>query len=103
MNEAKIYSMLGLAQKAGKLVSGEDSCEKEIKCHRAELVIVAQDASDNTKKKFNNKCKFRKINYIEFGVKKLLGKYLGNNYRAILCISDINFKNAVLKILNGGE
>ena len=45
---SKAISMLGLATKAGKTVSGEFCTEKEIKCGRAKLVIVAADASDNT-------------------------------------------------------
>jgi ribosomal protein L7Ae-like RNA K-turn-binding protein len=103
VNEKKIYSMLSIAKKAGKVISGEDTVEKEIKAHKAELVIIATDSSENTKKKFFNICKFRNIKYIEFGVKELLGKYTGKSYRAVLCIKDRNFKDTILKIFNGGE
>ena len=44
--------MISLATKAGKTASGEFSTEKEVKTGYAELVIVATDASENTKKKF---------------------------------------------------
>ena len=54
VNEKRILSMLGLAAKAGNLVSGEFSVEKAVKEHKAFLVIVAGDASDNTKKNFRN-------------------------------------------------
>ena len=56
MNQNKILSLIGLATKAGRTVSGEFSTEKEVKSGRAALVIVADDASDNTKKKFKNMC-----------------------------------------------
>ena len=46
--------MIGLATKAGKTVTGEFMSEKAVKEGKACLVIVASDASDNTKKKFNN-------------------------------------------------
>lgn len=46
---SKVLSMLGLAAKAGKVASGEFSTEKEVKSGNACLVIVAEDASDNTK------------------------------------------------------
>lgn len=49
---SKVLSMLGLAAKAGKVASGEFSTEKEVKSGNACLVIVAEDASDNTKKLF---------------------------------------------------
>ena len=49
-NEDKIYSFLGLATRAGKIVSGDDSTLLELKKGNIKLVIVANDASDNTKK-----------------------------------------------------
>lgn len=42
--------MIGLAQKAGKVASGEFSTEKAVKEHKAYMVIVADDSSDNTKR-----------------------------------------------------
>ena len=59
MNRA--LSMISLATKAGKTKSGEFMTEKEVKEGRAHLVIVADDASDNTKKKFQNMCDFYKV------------------------------------------
>ena len=50
----KIYSLLGLCQKAGKIVSGEVGCEAAIKNKTAKLLLLAEDASENTKKKFQN-------------------------------------------------
>ena len=52
--EQKIYSYIGLATKAGKAVSGEFSTEKAIKERKAKLVLISKEASDNTKKKFQN-------------------------------------------------
>ena len=54
-NEDKIYSFLGLATRAGKIVSGDDSTLLELKRGNVKLVIVAEDASDNTKKLFKDK------------------------------------------------
>ena len=48
----KILSLIGLATKAGKTVSGEFSTEKSVKTGKGYLVLVAEDASENTKKKF---------------------------------------------------
>lgn len=52
LKQSKALSLISLATKAGKTVSGEFSTEKETKSGRAELVIVAEDASDNTKRSF---------------------------------------------------
>lgn len=52
MKNNKALSLIGLATKAGKTVSGEFSTEKSIKTGKGYLAIVAGDSSDNTKKKF---------------------------------------------------
>lgn len=49
-NDQKVLNLLGMAQRAGKLVSGEDLSLKEIRNGTAKLVIVAVDASENTRK-----------------------------------------------------
>ena len=40
----KVHSMIGLATKAGKVVSGEFAVEKAIKDGKAFLVTIAEDA-----------------------------------------------------------
>ena len=50
MKNNKALSLIGLATKAGKTVSGEFSTEKSIKPGKGYLAIVAGDSSDNTKK-----------------------------------------------------
>ena len=57
MND-NLLSYVGLATRSGKCVVGEFSVEKAIKSRKALLVIVADDASDNTKKNFNDSCTF---------------------------------------------
>jgi ribosomal protein L7Ae-like RNA K-turn-binding protein len=44
--------------KAGKVASGEFMTEKAVKTSMAHLVIVAEDASANTKKMFSDMCTF---------------------------------------------
>ena len=56
MAQNRVYSMIGIAQKAGKLASGEFATEHAVKSGRAALVIVSDAASENTKKKFRNMC-----------------------------------------------
>ena len=57
MND-KVISLLGLAERAGKIASGEFAAEKAVKTGKARLIIVAEDASDNTKRKFSDMCKY---------------------------------------------
>lgn len=87
----KIYSFMGLAVKAGKLMSGEEACERAIKNNSVNLIIVAEDASLNTKKKFTDKCKYRNVEIRFFGTKELIGRYVGKEIRSVVAIMDEGF------------
>ena len=87
----RVLSMLGMAARAGKIESGEFSTEKAVKSGRGRLVIVAEDASGNTKKMFTNMCKYYEVPLVVFGTKEELGHWIGKAYRASICILDEGF------------
>ena len=60
MQNNKFFRMLGLAARARKLNFGEGAVRDSVRTKLAKMVIVAQDASDNTKKKLSDNCKFTK-------------------------------------------
>lgn len=91
MKPDKILSMLGLAAKAGAIASGEFSTEKSVKEGKAFLVIVAEDASNNTKKKFRDMTTFYEVPMYEYSQKELLGHAIGKEYRASLAVNHENF------------
>ena len=93
----KALSMIGLATKAGKTVSGEFSTEKSIKTGKGYLAIVAGDSSDNTKKKFRNMCSFYEVPIYFLSDKESLGRAMGKEYRACLAVQDENFAKAIMK------
>lgn len=97
--ETKVYSMLGLAMKAGKLSSGEFATGKSVKSGRAKLVIVSEDASDNTKKEFSDMCVFYKVPRYFFGTKEELGRAVGKAMRSSLAITDEGFAESIIKYL----
>jgi ribosomal protein L7Ae-like RNA K-turn-binding protein len=97
---SKIYSFLGLATKAGRLISGEDACERAITGYKAALIIIAEDASENTKKHFSDMCKYRKITFRVFGTKELIGKCTGKGIRAVLAILDKEFTGQILRLID---
>lgn len=57
----KILNLLGLAQKGGMVVSGEDAVTKLLQSEKAKYVFVAQDASGATLDKFKRKCFFYQV------------------------------------------
>ena len=80
----KVTSLLGLATKAGKISSGEFMTEKTVKEGKAYLVMVADDASDNTKKKFKNMCEFYEVPICFFSEKESLGHAMGKSLEPLL-------------------
>ena len=93
----KVLSLLGLAMKAGKVSSGETAAESAVKSGKAYLVIVANDASDNTRKHFSDMCVFRDIPFIQYSDKENLGRALGKDLRSNLAITDKGFADAIIK------
>ena len=85
--------------KAGKCASGEFMTENETKSGKAALVIVAEDASDNTKKKFRDMCKFYEVPIYFYGDKDTLGHAMGKEFRASLAILDEGFAKGIRKQL----
>ncbi len=98
----RIYSFLGIATKAGKLISGEETCERMLKFGKVYLVIVAEDASDNTKRKFTNMCDYRKVDIRYFGSKEMLGKFTGKKIRSVIAITDRGFAGQLKKMIFRG-
>ena len=96
----KALSLISLATKAGKTASGEFCTEKEVKSGKAELVIVAEDASDNTKQKFKNMCEFYEVPIYFYGDKDTLGHAMGKEFRASLAITDLGFAKGIMKHLD---
>lgn len=99
LKSSKALSLVSLATKAGKTASGEFCTEKEVKIGMAELVIVAEDASDNTKKKFKNMCDFYEVPIYFYGDKDTLGHAMGKEFRATLAVTDAGFAKGIVKHL----
>jgi len=103
MNRDKVYSLLGLAKRAGRIRAGEFLTEKSVKSGKSALVIVASDASDNTKKNFRNMCAYYEVDMFEYGDKDGLGYAIGTEMRASLSVDDEGFAKSIKEILNKQE
>ena len=99
MKQNKVLSLLGLAMRGRNLVSGEFQTLDAVKNGSAMLVIIAEDASANTKKLFHNKCKFYEVPIREYGLKDELGRAIGKDMRSSLGVCDAGLAEAVIKQL----
>lgn len=97
--ENKIFSFLGLAQRSGNLVTGEDTCESYIKKNNLKLVIIAKNASDNTKKKFKDMSSHRGIRFVIYGDRDELSQAVGKYNRTVYGIKDEGFANKLFLLI----
>lgn len=95
----RIDGLIGISQKAGKVVSGEFSCETAIKSNEAYLVILAEDASKNTNKKFNDRCNYRHVPLLVYGNKESLGNAIGKVARASIAITDEKLAQKIAELI----
>lgn len=102
-NFQKLYGIIGLATKAGKLVAGTDACLEGINKKSIKLVLIAEDASDRTKKQFNEICLLNGIPIYEICKIENLSKAIGKTNKAVIGIKEKGFAESVKKIINGGE
>ena len=91
MIQQQWMSLLGLANRARKTISGEELVVKEIQRGKAKLVILSEDASSNTAKKITDKCNFYKVPLRYVNNRQILGQAIGKEERVVVAILDNGF------------
>ena len=100
-NQARTMQLLSLSSKAGKVLSGEFQCEEGIRRQAARIVLVASDASGNTRKKFSDKCEFYHVPFFILDCGKAeLGRAIGREQRSCAAVTDEGLAGIIEKSLN---
>ena len=100
MLNKQVASLLGLAMRARKLATGE-SALKSIQSDKAHLVLIASDASDNTKKKYIDKCTYYQVDYCIAGTSEELSNSVGKVNRMAIAVLDAGFAKSMKSKLGG--
>ena len=101
MNQKQqILQLLGLAVGARMLTSGEELVVKVIRNSQAKIVIISSDASANTLKKIQDKCKSYNVELHVFGDRSDLGHATGKDARVVLAVTDQGFAKKLSELLN---
>jgi len=95
MNKNKIINLLGLANKAGKLISGDEAVTKDLK--NIFLLFVASDVSVRTKDKYEKKCFYYNVTCDFSFSSSELEKAVGRS-RKIIGVKDKGFALAFEKL-----
>lgn len=93
-------SLLGLATRARKTISGEELVIKEIQQSRTKLVLLSKDASANTLKKIQDKCNYYHVPYHFVESREKLGRAIGKEARVVVALLDGGFATKMASLLD---
>ncbi|MBU6081077.1 YlxQ family RNA-binding protein [Allobacillus halotolerans] len=99
MNMSNYLNLLGLANRARKLVHGEGTIVEGIRNKQVKLVLIAEDASDNTQKKLTDKCKSYQVPYVIIDNRQVLSKAIGKEGRVAVGVTDAGFSEKLSELL----
>lgn len=100
MNDQKILQLLGLATRARMTTTGEEMAVNEVRNGKAKLIILSEDASDNTSKKLHDKCKSYDVEIRVFGTRFELGHAIGKEERVVIAITDSGFAKKLISLFD---
>ncbi|MDP4170491.1 MAG: YlxQ family RNA-binding protein [Bacillota bacterium] len=100
MKPTQWMSLLGIANRARKITSGEELSVKEIQRGKAKLVLLSADASANTTKKITDKCKSYDVPLKLVDNRQSLGQAIGKEARVVVAVMDDGFANKLLTLLD---
>ncbi|WP_042356233.1 YlxQ family RNA-binding protein [Bacillus rubiinfantis] len=100
MNDKQWTSLLGLANRARKIISGEELSIKEIRSGKAKLILLSKDASQNTMKKITDKCNSYHIPLKMVENRHLLGQAIGKEARVVVAVLDDGFAKKLEQLLD---
>ena len=96
----KVLGMLGLAKKAGRLEVGEEPVGGAARARDARLILVAQDAADNTIRRVRHFADAGQCLWVKIpATKDELGRAVGRTSCAMVAVTDIGFAEAAAKKL----
>ena len=100
MNKQKALNLLGLAMRAGKLVSGEELTLKDIRAQKVHLVFIANDAGKNTQKNIKDKSSFYEVSCSTDFNSNELSQAIGKS-RMVVGVKDHGFAEKMKELLLG--
>lgn len=100
MTSNQWISLLGLANRARKITSGEELTIKEIRSGKAKLILLSADASVNTAKKVTDKCKSYQVPFKVVENRQILGAAIGKESRVVIAVLDNGFAQKLKSLLD---
>lgn len=99
----QVFHLLGLGQRAGKIVSGDFAVREHLAKGKVKLLIIATNTSERIKGEYIRIGQSKKVSTRVAFTKDQLGFALGKSPRATVAILDPNFARGIEGLLEGGE
>lgn len=99
----KVMNLLGLAQRAGKVQSGDFIVEKALKAKTVKLLLLASDAGPNNEKKYRHLAQVHDVPIRSFATKEELGHAIGKELRVVIAINDEGFSKSMIENIDKGN
>ena len=97
----KLLGLIGICRISSSLEPGEERCEAAVKSGKACLVILSEDASGNTVKKFTDKCSFYQVTLKKVPLTKdEMGKAAGLNQRSCMAVTNEGLAAKMTEVIN---
>ena len=94
--QLRIVNLIGMARKAGSVVSGSTSVLQELGKPSALFLIVATDAAEGTADKILNRAKGNEVPFVKMFNKQILGSAVGRDERSHLVLTNKKFANSLI-------
>ena len=98
-NTEKLMNVLGLAQRAGKLISGEELVVKAIQSNTAKLIFLAHDAGPNLTKKIKDKSNYYELEVFTVLSTLELSAAIGRS-RKVVAVTDAGFSKKMRTLMD---
>ena len=92
-----LHGALGLAQRAGQLISGHDAVCQNLVAKRVFLLLIASDAGEHTKRELLQLAAAQGVPVREVLTKQEYGEALGKPARAVVAVMHKAFAEAMLR------
>ncbi len=101
MDERKLSGLLGLACRAGQLVSGAEKALAQVREDKAALVLLDASTAANTRKKLTDSCGYRGITLLELP-EGVLGQAIGRPGVCVAAIQPGGLSDNILHTITPG-
>ena len=94
----KLLSFIGLCMRAGKLQAGDGKTTDAVRKNKAYLVLMSDDASENTVKKYRNMCEGRNVPILTICGRDELGAAIGREFAVTAAVTDKGFAGRIIEL-----